>query len=488
MHDRASSRSSNRPDAAKTRDSAARAVTPPEALLALQRSIGNAAVVQMVRPSGRASTQGGHRHGPGCGHAEDQQRPTVQRSAVHDVLRSGGRPLGERVRTDMEARFGADFSDVRVHTDTAAKASAAEVGAAAYTSGSHIVAGASGLDKHTLAHELTHVLQQRSGPVAGSDRGDGLRVSDPSDRFEREAESTARRVLSGQRATGPAVAGSRSAAETASTSGGPSDIQRVEHPDRIEDEVQRLFAQLEGGIDDFIAHYDKWSGGDYRWIMRNAEVADMIEAIANYLGEPDGRGKDELRNALQAGIREDLKDTSSQTMAQSGAAAGNAKGKLVLGRTNDTGNWAEHQKGKAEGGDRLPLGARMGRRLNTTKWSVPVNYAFMDGGIEKRAVFKILTSLGTPIEAMLTGGTLNAVNFWDEVEKQGASALWDTSKAADEGGPQAMLGHEIVQLLSAGYKFYGRHSTYASGARLVAVHPDKPAADPQDKTEPLTLA
>jgi len=130
----------------------------------------------------------------------------------------------------------------------------------------------------------------------------------------------------------------------------------------------------------------------------------------------------------------------------------------------------------------------MGRRLNTTKWSVPVNYAFMDGGVEKRAVFKILTSLGAPIEAILIGGTLNAGNFWDEVEKQGASTLWDTNKVAYEGGPQAMFGHGIVQLLSAGYQFYGRHSTYANGARLVAVHPEEPAADPQDKTEPLTLA
>jgi hypothetical protein len=33
--------------------------------------------------------------------------------------------------------------------------------------------------------------------VAGTDHGDGLRMSDPSDRFEREAESNARRVLSG---------------------------------------------------------------------------------------------------------------------------------------------------------------------------------------------------------------------------------------------------------------------------------------------------
>ncbi|MEU5895747.1 MULTISPECIES: DUF4157 domain-containing protein [Streptomyces] len=135
---------------------------------ALQRSAGNAAVVR-----------------------------AVQRSSVHDVLRGGGRPLDTGTRTDMEARLGADFSDVRLHDDSAAKASAAEVGARAYTSGNHVVIGDGGADRHTLAHELTHVIQQRQGPVAGTDNGSGLKVSDPSDRFEREAEANAHRVLSG---------------------------------------------------------------------------------------------------------------------------------------------------------------------------------------------------------------------------------------------------------------------------------------------------
>ncbi|MEU6252474.1 DUF4157 domain-containing protein [Streptomyces sp. NPDC047043] len=484
MYDHASSRAADRPDATKARRSGARAVAPPEALLALQRAVGNAAVVQMVRQGGPAGAQDRHRHGPGCGHAEEQ--PPVQRSAVHDVLRSSGQPLDAQSRTDMETRFGADFSDVRIHTDAAAKASAAEVGARAYTSGSHIVAGAAAIDRHTLAHELTHVLQQRKGPVAGTDRGDGLRVSDPSDRFEREAEATARRVLSGTPASaGPAAAGSH-AAEAAGP-GQSSHIQRVEHPGKIDDEVQRIFDQLESGIDDYLADYGKWSSGNYKWIAMNADLADTIEAIDAYVGEPAGRSKAELATALRDGIRADLQDTSSQTMADSASAAGRAKRKLVLGRAHDTGDWADYQKGKAEGGDRLPLGDRLGRRLNTGKWSVPVNYAFMDGGIQERAVFKILTSLGPRIEGMLLGGQLTTANFWDEVEKLGSSALWDNNKTADEGGPQAMLGHEIVQLLGAGYRFHGRDSKYAKGARLVAVHPDKPAVDPEDKTKPLTI-
>ncbi|POX38705.1 hypothetical protein C3486_21630 [Streptomyces sp. Ru73] len=162
----------------------------PEAVLRLQRLAGNAAV-------SRAVEEARHEHGPGCGHPAADEGPAVQRSAVHSVLGSAGRPLDEPVRTEMEARLGADFRDVRVHDDAAARRSAAEVGARAYTSGSHVVLGEGGGDRHTLAHELTHVIQQRQGPVAGTDNGQGLKVSDPSDAFERAAEANAARVMSG---------------------------------------------------------------------------------------------------------------------------------------------------------------------------------------------------------------------------------------------------------------------------------------------------
>ena len=46
-----------------------------------------------------------------------------------------------------------------------------------------------------LAHELTHVVQQRRGPVDGAPAAGGINVSDPSDRFEREAAANAERVM-----------------------------------------------------------------------------------------------------------------------------------------------------------------------------------------------------------------------------------------------------------------------------------------------------
>ncbi|GHF10568.1 DUF4157 domain-containing protein [Streptomyces griseoluteus] len=484
MYDHANSRAAKgRQAPAAARASGSRTVAAPAAaLLALQRSAGNAAVVHMMRRAKEAAAQDAHRHGPGCGHAEDAQ--PVQRSAVHAVLRSGGRPLDERSRTDMEARFGADFSDVRVHTDAAARASAAQLGAAAYTSGSHIVAGPSGIDSHTLAHELTHVLQQRSGPVAGTDRGDGLRVSDPSDRFEREAETTARRVMSGPaKASAPAAA-----SPAAGPSAGGGAVQRMHHPGKIDGEVARLVAQAEPSIDAYIAGYAQWQTNrtNFKWVMNNADLNDSYEVIEAQVGDPQGRSRADLLQALDSTIRADLTTTASETVANTRAAAAIAKYKLILGRTTDTTQWAEHQKNKAQAPGELPLDARMGRRLNTTKWSVPVNYAFMDGGIEERAVFKIVTSLGPRIENMLTSGQLTSANFWTAIEQLGDSALWDTTKAPEDGGPQAMLGHEILQLIESGYRFYDRASAFAQGSRLVAVHPDKQSADPSDKQIPLT--
>ncbi|WP_344717768.1 DUF4157 domain-containing protein [Pseudonocardia yunnanensis] len=119
----------------------------------------------------------------------------VQRSAVHDVLAAPGRPLDAEERREFEGPLGADLSEVRVHTGGAASSSATAIGARAYTSGNDVVFGGP-VDRHTLAHELTHVVQQRQGPVAGTDNGDGLRVSDPGDRFEREAEATAEALTS----------------------------------------------------------------------------------------------------------------------------------------------------------------------------------------------------------------------------------------------------------------------------------------------------
>lgn len=106
---------------------------------------------------------------------------------VHGILRSPGQPLDPETRTFFESRFGHDFSQVRVHADGAAAASARQVDAQAYTVGQHIVFGAgqhqprSWEGRHLLAHELTHVVQQSNGAQAVLARKPGPAAQPPPD-------------------------------------------------------------------------------------------------------------------------------------------------------------------------------------------------------------------------------------------------------------------------------------------------------------------
>ncbi|MFJ2111566.1 MULTISPECIES: DUF4157 domain-containing protein [unclassified Streptomyces] len=208
--------------------------TPPRqtGLLALQRAAGNAAVLRLLQLAEHPYSR--HQHSAGCEHlTADAAEAQVQRSAVHDVLGTSGKPLDSPVREEMEARLGSDFSNVRIHDDSAAKASAAEVGARAYTSGHHIVIGDRGGDRHTLAHELTHVIQQRQGPVAGTDQGNGVKVSDPSDRFEQAAEANAHKVLAGPTPVQPDVQRAADPHRTEGAAPAPA-VQRMERDEEVQ--------------------------------------------------------------------------------------------------------------------------------------------------------------------------------------------------------------------------------------------------------------
>jgi len=120
----------------------------------------------------------------------DAAPPVVMQS-----LRSNGQALDPSVSADLGARFGHDFSRVRVHADSLATRSTAAVGAVAYTVGSDLVFAHGAYQPHTragrslLAHELAHVVQQ-----GGSDSGGAthdLRIGPADDRYERNAEAWA---------------------------------------------------------------------------------------------------------------------------------------------------------------------------------------------------------------------------------------------------------------------------------------------------------
>ena len=206
------------PAASATRRVADPPTTAQASVLELQRLAGNASVSRLLAP-------------------DEEADAAAEQSPVMGVVGSGGgQPLEPDLRRDMEGRLGDDFSDVRVHTDDRASASARSINAQAYTVGSDVVfrsdrwSPSSSEGKRTLAHELTHVTQQRSGPVSGTPVGGGVSVSDPNDEFEQAAERSADAAMAGP-------------------SAGPTELaqalpaQRQEVPEEEEELAQALPAQ-----------------------------------------------------------------------------------------------------------------------------------------------------------------------------------------------------------------------------------------------------
>ncbi|MCL4858140.1 MAG: DUF4157 domain-containing protein [Caldilineaceae bacterium] len=153
----------------------------PGAVLRLQRHYGNRFVQRVVHLA---------RQGDG----EADVAPEIERSI--QAARGGGQSLDRGVRAQMEPALGANFGGVRVHHNAQADRLNQSLSARAFTTGQDIFfkqgeynPGSSG-GRELLAHELTHVVQQNGDQVQTK-----LTVGAPGDRFEQEADSTARAVM-----------------------------------------------------------------------------------------------------------------------------------------------------------------------------------------------------------------------------------------------------------------------------------------------------
>jgi hypothetical protein len=155
--------------------------------------------------------------------ATDRAVTAMAPPIVQSVLGSIGEKLHPQTRAAFEPRFGHDFSQVRVHTDSRAAESARAVNALAYTVGNEVVFAAgqyspfTGKGQKLLAHELTHVVQQsgNTGPVSGE-----LPIA----RHDNAAEKLADRASS--------------SANFSSDRNAPVSVQRYSHSDCSEDDLR----------------------------------------------------------------------------------------------------------------------------------------------------------------------------------------------------------------------------------------------------------
>jgi len=155
------------------------APSPTSSAETVASTVGNRAFGQLVgRTPGDGIMPGGVVH------------PDV--AATIATTNGSGHTLDPAARERLAPHVGDPLTDVRVHTDTTADALARSVSARAFTTGSDVYFAAgeyrpgSADGDSLLAHELTHVTQQRGAPSSGP-----LTVSEPGDAMETEADTVA---------------------------------------------------------------------------------------------------------------------------------------------------------------------------------------------------------------------------------------------------------------------------------------------------------
>ena len=158
------------------------AVAPPSPAQVVASSVGNHAFGQLI---GRM---------PGDGILPDGVvHPDVASTIA--TTNGSGHTLEPAARERLAPHVGDELSDVRVHSDATADALARSVSARAFTTGTDVYFAAGEYRPGTsdgdslLAHELTHVAQQRGAPTSGP-----LTVSEPGDAMETEADAVARGI------------------------------------------------------------------------------------------------------------------------------------------------------------------------------------------------------------------------------------------------------------------------------------------------------
>ena len=86
---------------------------------------------------------------------------------ISSMANASGKKMPATVQSKMEAAFGSDFSNVKIHESP----QVAKLGAVAYTQGENIFFAPGKFQPNSqngqalLGHELAHVVQQRAGKV-----------------------------------------------------------------------------------------------------------------------------------------------------------------------------------------------------------------------------------------------------------------------------------------------------------------------------------
>ena len=230
----------------------------------------------------------------------------------------------------MEATFDADFGSVRLHESAGAR----DMGAEAFTQGSHIHLAPGRGDarseqgRELIGHELAHVVQQRAGRVPASD-GPSL-VVDAS--LEAEADAAAHSAL----AAPPAVRdGSPSRTAHPESSRGPMQARLMSFADL----VQRATADTKGGSgladasetikDEFESYTDALGRNDFDFAQACLDMIGERKSDLLALDWTDDVTGSKLVNAFEQGIVEEKAYLTQRRAGASGAPTPDAASEAV---------------------------------------------------------------------------------------------------------------------------------------------------------------
>jgi hypothetical protein len=201
----------------------ARSTQQPQGLHSLHQGIGNSAIARLLQ---REPAEEELEESDGEAVQAKHDTANVQRASVPEVglaggpvsnelagriesQRGGGAPLDDGLRRTMEPALGTSLEGVRVHVGSESDSLNQAITARAFTTGSDVFVRSdqwspgSSSTQRLLAHELTHVAQQRSG-VGGS--SGAMTVGAAGTHEEHEADAVADAVMA-QRSVEPDESG-----------------------------------------------------------------------------------------------------------------------------------------------------------------------------------------------------------------------------------------------------------------------------------------
>jgi hypothetical protein len=281
-------------------------------LLGLQSSVGNAAVVQMLRQAGHPWAQG--QHGSACGHQghgsevqRSAQNEAVQRSPQggehdegHEALADSS-PDGQKALLDAAMASPSrslpgsllaeavpffqnpGLSAAQLHDNPVAQRATAALGAEAMTVGTHIFAPPRVVaDKTVMGHELSHVSENLKGTLGtGVRNAAGMTITDPGQGSERSAARDGASFGAGA-ATAPSLTAQRTPAPDAVSAASHGRVPMADGA------VQRMESPPRGrrGAEDYEADASASDSSPERHEVRN-RVARELEGLDDLLEQTD---------------------------------------------------------------------------------------------------------------------------------------------------------------------------------------------------------